>query len=107
MLATTIIAHRLRNGLKLYSSYAHLCHWEFHNSCIFFPSVFSMLYKTTTVLTSDLLQEIKVLRTLKHPNIVQYYGSEVVGILLHVLQLIKTNQYKYTEFGNNVCAFAD
>lgn len=67
-----------------------------------------MLYKTTTVLTSDLLQEIKVLRTLKHPNIVQYYGSEVVGILLHVIyNLLKSNQYKYTEFGNNVCAFAD
>lgn len=48
-----------------------------------------MLYKTTTVLTSDLLQEIKVLRTLKHPNIVQYYGSEVVGVFLHVLQLIE------------------
>ncbi|KAB2619653.1 mitogen-activated protein kinase kinase kinase YODA-like [Pyrus ussuriensis x Pyrus communis] len=26
----------------------------------------------------NILQEIKILRTLKHPNIVQYYGSEVI-----------------------------
>ncbi|BBG94973.1 mitogen-activated protein kinase kinase kinase 5 [Prunus dulcis] len=41
---------------------------------------FGSVYLATnrTVLTSYLLQEIKVLRALKHPNIVQYYGSEVI-----------------------------
>ncbi|TQE11146.1 hypothetical protein C1H46_003152 [Malus baccata] len=41
------------------------------------PSLYISSLCSRTVLTSYLLQEIKVLRTLKHPNIVQYYGSEV------------------------------
>lgn len=32
---------------------------------------------------SKFVQEIKVLSNLKHPNIVQYYGSEIVCNFLH------------------------
>ena len=42
-----------------------------------------------TVLTSYMGQEIEVLRTLNHPNIVQYYGSEVVSIFFTCAKFIK------------------
>lgn len=40
------------------------------------------LFSLSFLLIYSYLQEIKVLSHLKHPNIVQYYGSETVSDLL-------------------------
>ncbi|XP_004293235.1 PREDICTED: mitogen-activated protein kinase kinase kinase YODA-like [Fragaria vesca subsp. vesca] len=51
----------------------------------------------------QLEQEIKVLRTLKHPNIVQYYGSEVIDdhfyIYLEYVHPGSINRYVQDHFG--------
>lgn len=43
----------------------------------------SVFWQNIAFIFSQSLQEIKVLSHLKHPNIVQYYGSEIVSTFLH------------------------